>query len=113
MSRLAAAGNPAIGVDPLPALTTHVIDDLSDRERLRSLLRRERVTQIIHAGRVSGPMVMPDDPAAVISINMTGGMNLLYAAMDSGLDASCTAPRSPRSEVRWHSALQHAVEMGY
>jgi nucleoside-diphosphate-sugar epimerase len=85
VSRLAAGGHQAIGLDPLPASTTHVIDDLSDRERLRSLLRREHVTHIIHAGGVSGPMVMADDPAGVITINVTGSMNLLYAAIDAGV----------------------------
>jgi nucleoside-diphosphate-sugar epimerase len=83
MARLSAAGHRAIGLDPVPAATTHVIDDLSDRTRLRSLLERERVTHIIHAGGVSGPMVLADDPAGVIAINVTGSMNLLYAAMDS------------------------------
>jgi len=34
---------------------------------------------------VSGPMVLADDPAAVIEINVTGGMNLLYAAMAGGV----------------------------
>ena len=62
-----------------------MIDDLSDRDRLRSLLERERVTHIIHAGGVSGPMVLADDPAGVIIINVTGSMNLLYAAMDCGV----------------------------
>jgi UDP-glucuronate 4-epimerase len=85
MSRLAASEHRAIGLDPVPAATTQVIDDLSDRERLRSLLQREHVTHIIHAGGVSGPMVMADDPAGVITINVTGSMNLLYAAMDCGV----------------------------
>jgi UDP-glucuronate 4-epimerase len=85
MARLAAAGHRAIGLDPVPAATTQVIDDLSDRGRLRSLLERERVTHIIHAGGVSGPMVLADDPASVIIINVTGSMNLLYAAMDCGV----------------------------
>ncbi|MEJ0079191.1 MAG: NAD-dependent epimerase/dehydratase family protein [Alphaproteobacteria bacterium] len=85
MSRLAAAGHRAIGLDPVPAATTQVIDDLSDRDRLRSFLDRERVTHIIHAGGVSGPMVMADDPAGVIAINVAGSMDLLYAAMDCGV----------------------------
>jgi nucleoside-diphosphate-sugar epimerase len=85
MARLAVAGHRAIGLDPAPAGTTQVIDDLSDRERLRALLRREGVTHIIHAGGISGPMVMADDPAGVIAINVTGSMNLLYAAMDRGV----------------------------
>jgi nucleoside-diphosphate-sugar epimerase len=85
MSRLAAAGHRAIGLDPVPAATTQVIDDLSGRDRLRSFLDRGRVTHIIHAGGVSGPMVMADDPAGVFTINVTGSMNLLYAAMDCGV----------------------------
>lgn len=85
MSRLAAAGHRAIGLDPVPAATTQVADDLADRDRLRSLLNREHVTHIIHAGGVSGPMVMADDPAGLVTINVTGSMNLLYAAMDCGV----------------------------
>jgi nucleoside-diphosphate-sugar epimerase len=85
MQRLAAAGHRVIGLDPVPAATTQIIDDLSDRARLRALLQREGVTHIIHAGGVSGPMVMADDPARVIAINVTGSMNLLYAATDCGI----------------------------
>jgi nucleoside-diphosphate-sugar epimerase len=85
MSRLAASGYRAIGLDPVPAASTQVIDDLSDRGRLCDLLQHEQVTHIIHAGGVSGPMVMADDPAGVIAINVTGSMNLLYAAMDYGV----------------------------
>src|SRR5947199_7030892 len=85
MSRLAAAEKNAVGLDPRPSPTTHVIDDLSDRARLRKLIAREKIMHIIHAGGVSGPMVMADDPAGVIAINVTGSMNLLYEAMAGGV----------------------------
>jgi len=85
MSRLAAAGKTAVGLDPRPSPATHVIDDLSDRARLRGLIAREKITHIIHAGGVSGPMVMADDPAGVIAINVTGSMNLLNEAMAGGV----------------------------
>src|SRR3954470_12229550 len=85
MQRLAAAGHRAVGLDPVSAATTQVIDDLSDGGRLRELLQRESVTHIIHAGGVSGLMVMADDPAGVLTINVTGSMNLLYAAMEVGV----------------------------
>ena len=78
-------GQKAIGLDPRPSPATHVIDDLSDRARLRDLIAREKITHIIHAGGVSGPMVMADDPAGVIAINVTGSMNLLYEAMAGGV----------------------------
>jgi nucleoside-diphosphate-sugar epimerase len=84
MTRLAASGRKAIGLDPRPSATTQVIDDLSDRARLRALIAREKITHIIHAGGVSGPMVMADDPAGVIAINVTGSINLLNEAMAGG-----------------------------
>jgi len=79
------AGHGAIGLDPVAAAKTHVIDDLSDRSRLRALIAREQITHIIHAGGVSGPMVLADDPAGVLAINVTGSMNLLYEAMAGGV----------------------------
>ena len=85
MSRLDAAGEQAIGLDPRPSATTQVIDDLSDRARLRNLIAAEQITHIIHTGGVSGPMVMADDPAGVIAINVTGSMNLLNEAMAGGV----------------------------
>ena len=74
----------AIGLDPRPSATTQVADDLSDRSKLVKLLAGEKVTHIIHAGGVSGPMVLADDPLKVITINVLGSLNLLYAAMDAG-----------------------------
>lgn len=87
MSGLAAAGRSAIGLDPRPAAATQMIDDLSDRARLRDLIAREKITHIIHAGGVSGPMVMADDPAGILAINVTGSMNLLNEAMAGGVTA--------------------------
>ena len=75
----------AIGLDPVASASTRLNDDLSDRARLRDIIARQNITRIIHAGGVSGPMVMADDPAGVLAINVTGSMNLLYAAMEGGV----------------------------
>jgi nucleoside-diphosphate-sugar epimerase len=85
MARLAAAGQHTIGLDPRPSASTQVIDDLSDRTRLRDLIAREAITHIIHAGGVSGPMVMADDPVGVLAINVTGSLNLLNEAIAGGV----------------------------
>jgi UDP-glucose 4-epimerase len=74
-----------VGLDPRPSPTTHVVDALSDRQKLKTLLTTEKITHIIHAGGVSGPMVLTDDPAEVIAINVLGSLNLLYAALESGV----------------------------
>jgi nucleoside-diphosphate-sugar epimerase len=83
MARL--GGRKAIGLDPIASAATQVIDDLSDRARLRALIARENVSHIIHAGGVSGPMVIADDPVGVMAINVTGSMNLLHEAIAGGV----------------------------
>jgi nucleoside-diphosphate-sugar epimerase len=70
--RLIAAGHHVLGLDPLPARNKdwpHIVDDLSDKIRLLKILRVENVTHVIHAGGVSGPMVLAEEPAKVIDIN--------------------------------------------
>ena len=83
MKLLAQNSYRAIGLDPQPSSTTQINDDLSDRQKLTGILAREKVTRIIHAGGVSGPMVMADDPLGIISINVVGSLNLLRAAVET------------------------------
>src|SRR4249920_371752 len=85
MTLLTEQRQRAIGLDPRASATTQVVDDLSDRSKLTKLLANEKITHIIHAGGVSGPMVLADDPLKVISINVLGSLNLLHAAMDAGV----------------------------
>jgi UDP-glucose 4-epimerase len=85
MTLLTEQDQRAIGLDPRPSATTQVVDDLSDRSKLVRLLSDEKITHVIHAGGVSGPMVLADDPPKVITINVLGSLNLLYAAMDAGV----------------------------
>ena len=85
MKLLAQNAHRAIGLDPQPSPTTQIRDGLSDCEKLKVLLAREGVTHIIHAGGVSGPMVMADDPIGVVGINVVGSLNLLRAAVETGV----------------------------
>src|SRR5262245_47873621 len=85
MTLLAQNGPRAIGLDPVPSTSANIIDDLSDRARLKALLADKKVTHIIHAGGVSGPIVMPDYPIGIITINVAGSLNLLRAAMEAGV----------------------------
>jgi nucleoside-diphosphate-sugar epimerase len=85
MTLLCEQKQRAIGLDPRPSATTQVLDDLSDRSKLVKLLAGEKVTHVIHAGGVSGPMVLADNPLKVITINVLGSLNLLYAAMNTGV----------------------------
>ena len=86
--RLVARGEEVIGLDPTPPETEsarHIEDDLSDPGRLRALLADERISHIIHAGGVSGPMVLSDRPDRVMAVNVGGSLNLLLAALDGGV----------------------------
>ena len=85
MKLLAEQKKRTIGLDPRASATTQVVDGLSDRSKITKLLTGEKVTHIIHAGGVSGPMVLADDPVKVITINVLGSLNLLYAALDTGV----------------------------
>ena len=82
--RLLQAGHRVTGLDPVPALdrsARHIVGDLSDQRWITELLRAENVTHVIHCGGISGPMVLSDDPARVMDINVTGSLNLLQAAL--------------------------------
>lgn len=89
VARLRAAGHDVLGVDPAPAppgaANHHIRDDLSDRTRLHGILAKVKPTHVVHAGGVSGPMVIPDQPAAIMAINVGGTLNLLQAATEVGV----------------------------
>ena len=85
--RLSRAGHDVVGLDPIAvpdAPQRMIIDDLSDRSRLRTILQAETITHVIHCGGVSGPMVLADAPASVMEINVMGTLHLLLASLDSG-----------------------------
>lgn len=90
VERLLALGYDVVGLDPAPlvvATIRHINDDLSDAVRLRELLAAEQFTHIIHAGGVSGPMVLADRPEQLVAINVMGSLNLLQAAIVTGAKA--------------------------
>jgi len=85
--RLLRARHEVVGLDPVATSDTTqrlIIDDLSDRSRLRTILQAESITHVIHCGGVSGPMVLADAPARVMEINVMGSLHLLLASLDSG-----------------------------
>jgi len=54
--------------------------DLTDRYQVKALLEDQAIDTIIHAGAVSGPMVMADQPLEIWRINVMGTVHLLAAA---------------------------------
>ena len=84
-ARLTEAGHDVLGLDPAPPDPTarhrHLAEDLSDPARLDALLMEFRPDVVIHAGGVSGPMVLADQPQRVMAINVRGSLNLLDASL--------------------------------
>ena len=87
MARLASRN--ALGIDPVPCsrCRSASCDRRSVRpEAARRIARRGKdFSHVIHCGGVSGPMVLADDPARVIAINVAGSVNLLQASLESGV----------------------------
>jgi nucleoside-diphosphate-sugar epimerase len=83
MDRLRRDGVEAIGSD-LGRGVAHPAGlracDLTDRRQVDALVDDQQIDTIIHAGAVSGPMVMADRPLDIWQTNVTGTAYLLEAA---------------------------------
>lgn len=80
--RLARAGRRVVGLDrsAQPALPcTFEPHELGDAHRLHEIVLSHRIGEIVHAGGISGPMVLPANPARVAEINIMGLVDVLEA----------------------------------
>ena len=94
--RLVQGGHEVLGIDPIRdegGTIDTVSDDLSSMDRLRSILADFRPVHVIHTGGISGPMVIPDQPARIMAINVMGSLNLLQACIDfvTGVFVYCSS----------------------
>ncbi len=81
--RLVREGRSIVGMDQrvrsdevFPVLA----HDLPDPHRWHEVIKRFGITDIIHPGGISGPMLLPDAPARIVDINLAGVAGLLEAA---------------------------------
>ncbi|WP_269495805.1 NAD-dependent epimerase/dehydratase family protein [Castellaniella sp. S9] len=81
--RLVREGHRVIGMDrivpqgmPFPIMT----HDLPDPHRWHEAIVRHDVRKVVHAGGISGPMLMRDAPARLCDINLSSLVDLLEAA---------------------------------
>lgn len=84
VKRLIAEGEDVVISDLVQDTTASVglqTCDLTRQEEVERLLRDRPVDTVIHAGAVSGPMVMADRPLDIWQINVTGTAYLLQAAL--------------------------------
>jgi UDP-glucuronate 4-epimerase len=81
--RLLSQGRRVVGMDrevppdvAFPVLT----HDLPDLQRWHDAIVRFGVEKVVHAGGISGPMLLGDAPARICDINLAGLVGLLEAA---------------------------------
>lgn len=81
--------------------------DLLDPDALEAVFAAEAPTAVVHAGGVSGPMVLADDPARVVEVNVAGTTALLEAARRHGVTrfVSCSS-----IAAYGHTAARRVVE---
>lgn len=86
--RLAASGRPVIGMDRIAPAEDGGFEcveaDLTDVHKLYATLERG-CAGIIHCGAISGPMLLRDNPRAIVEFNVGGTANVLEAARVVGL----------------------------
>ena len=81
--RLADIGKTVVGMDrvaPVKAYFPVIVHDLPDPQRWHEAIVRYGVRKVVHAGGISGPMLLQDAPARLCDINIGGLLGLLEAA---------------------------------
>jgi nucleoside-diphosphate-sugar epimerase len=81
--RLADAGKVVVGMDRAASADAGfpvIVHDLPDLHRWHEAITRYRVRKVVHAGGISGPMLLQDAPARLCDINIGGLLGLLEAA---------------------------------
>jgi nucleoside-diphosphate-sugar epimerase len=88
--RLVEEGAAVIATDreavEAPPGVRWVTADLLDGPALLTLMREARVGAVVHSGAISGPMVAAGDPHKVVSVNVTGTLNVAEAALRAGVE---------------------------
>jgi nucleoside-diphosphate-sugar epimerase len=79
------AGADVLGVDLRPGATPFpcVAADAADLPRMRALVSDR--PNVVHAGAVSGPMLMLDDPYGIAQANLGGAMGVFEACWQAGV----------------------------
>jgi UDP-glucuronate 4-epimerase len=69
--------------DPIPG-AEYLVGDLRDSLGLLEAVRSRGVTDVVHSGAISHPMLLADQPSEVVAINIGGTANVLEAARRAG-----------------------------
>ena len=82
--RLQRAGHEVVGIDPVPAPTTHALGSIADRDFVRATMRDFGVNAVVHAGALHKPHVEIRSRTEFVAVNVQGTLNLLEEAVAAG-----------------------------
>lgn len=87
--RLASEGKMVVGMDrvvPRDFAHPFIAHDLPDTHRWYEAIQKYQINKIVHAGGISGPMLLNDAPNRIVGINLVGLTDLLEVARIVGLE---------------------------
>jgi UDP-glucose 4-epimerase len=83
--RLARAGHAVVGLDPVPGPHTGITGSIADQALVEDVLARHGIEAVIHAAALHKPHVATHAASDFIAVNVQGTLNLLEAAVASGV----------------------------
>ncbi|CAH2408741.1 NAD-dependent epimerase/dehydratase family protein [Mesorhizobium escarrei] len=83
--RLRALGHDVIGLDPVPSAQTQMIGSVADRDLVMRTVEENRIEAIVHSGALHKPDIEHQRNEDFIETNVRGTLNLLDAAVVSGV----------------------------
>jgi UDP-glucose 4-epimerase len=83
---LKAAGHQAIGIDVAPGEHTQIVATIANAELVRRTFSEFGIEAVIHAAALHKPDIVRQTTQAFIDVNLTGTLNLLTFAIQSGVD---------------------------
>ena len=82
--RLREVGHESLGIDVAPGPSTQVIGSVADAPLVHELFQHSGFDGVIHAGALHKPDIVREAPQAFVDTNVTGTLNLLQSAIESG-----------------------------
>ncbi len=84
--RLRRNGHLVVGLDPEKGATTDVVGSVVDRAVVRSTIRDNGITAIVHAAARHKPHIETHDNSEFVAVNVQGTLNLLEEAIEAKVD---------------------------
>ncbi|RWK17030.1 MAG: NAD(P)-dependent oxidoreductase [Mesorhizobium sp.] len=83
--RLKSLGHEVVGLDPVPSEQTQVVGSVADRDLVLGTIGENRIEAIVHSGALHKPNIEHCENADFVATNVQGTLNLLDAAVESGV----------------------------